>query len=63
MVVGDRLKHLRLREQIPRYRPFAARELRHEPLRIGVLGERDRRQPQAGRPPFCALVEQRHAPI
>ena len=39
--------------------PLAAGELAHEALRVGMPGERDRRQPQAGRPSLGALVQQR----
>ena len=37
----------------------AAGKLRHEPLRIRVPGQRDRREPQARRPPLGPLVQQR----
>ena len=38
--------------------PVAAGELRDELLRIGVTGQGDRREPQAGRPSFGPLVQQ-----
>ena len=56
-VVRLALQHLG--EQVLGDRAVAAGELRHEALRVGVTGERDRRQPQARGPPFGPLVQQR----
>jgi hypothetical protein len=39
----------------------ATGELRHEPLWIGVTGQRERREPQARRPPLRPLVQQRRS--
>jgi len=49
------LQHLG--EEVARHRTLAAGELGHEALRVGVCGQRDRRQPQAGRPSLGAIVE------
>ena len=54
-----RLAVQHLREQVLRDRALAAGELRHEPLRVGMTGQRDRRQPQARGPPLGPLVQQR----
>jgi hypothetical protein len=51
------LQHLG--EQVLRHGPLAAGELFREPARIGVPGQRQRRQPQPGRPPLGPLVQQR----
>ena len=65
----EQVAHLRrlalqhLRQQVARHGALAAGELGDEPLGIGVPGERDRRQPQAGGPPFGPLVEQRQTRV
>ena len=62
----QQLAHLRrlalqhLRHQVAGDGPLAAGELAHEPLRVRVPGERDRRQAQAGGPSLGPLVKQRH---
>ncbi len=48
-----------LRKQVLRDRPLGARELFRESFRIGVPGQRQRRQPQPGRPAFGPLIKQR----
>jgi hypothetical protein len=48
-----------LGQQVLGHRTLAAGELRREPLRIGVPGQRQRGQPQTGRPPFGPLVQHR----
>ena len=48
-----------LGQQVLRHRPLAAGELRREPLRIGVPGQRQRRQPQPRRPALGPLHQQR----
>ena len=53
------LEHLR--QQVSGDGALAAGELGDEPLGIGVAGQRDRRQPQAGRPPFGPLPELRRS--
>ena len=55
------LEHLG--QQVPRDRALAAGELAHEPLGIGMLGERDRRQPQTRRPALGTVVQQRQIRI
>jgi hypothetical protein len=50
-------------KKISRNRPLAARKLGHEALRIGMPAERDRRQPQASRPPLRPLIQQRRIPV
>ena len=47
-----------LGQQVLRHRPLTAGELLGEPLRIGVPGQRQRGQPQPGRPPLGPLVQQ-----
>ena len=65
----EQVAHLRrlalqhLRQQIARHGALAAGELGHEALGVGVAGERDRGQPQAGGPAFGPLVEQRRARV
>ena len=54
-----RLAHQHLRDQVLRDRAVAAGELRDEPLRVGVTGQRERREPQARGPPLRPLVQQR----
>ena len=54
-----RLAHQHLRDQVLRDRTVAAGELRDEPLRVGVTGQGDRREPQARGPPLRPLVQQR----
>ena len=49
------LQHLG--QQVLRHRPLAAGELGREPLRVRVPGQRQRRQPQPGRPPLGPLVQ------
>src|SRR5262249_57187469 len=46
-----------LGQQVLRHRPLAAGELRREPPRIVVPGQRQRRQPQPGRPPLGPLIQ------
>ena len=46
-------------DQILRDRPVASGELHDETLRVGVIGQRDRREPQARGPPLRSLVQQR----
>ena len=64
----QQLAHLRrlalqhLRQQIARHGALAAGELGDEPLGIGMAGERDRGQPQAGGPALGPLVQQRRRP-
>ena len=59
----EQVAHLRrltledLGEQVTRNGALAAGELRHEPLWVGVCGQRDRRQPQARRPSLRAFVQ------
>ena len=60
-VVRLALQHLG--DQVLGDRPVAAGELRDETLRVGVTGQRDRRQPQARRPPFRPLVQQRRSGV
>ena len=61
----EQVAHLRrlalqhLGEEVARHGPLAARELGHEPLRVRVRGQRDRRQAQAGRPSLGAFVQRR----
>ena len=55
-----RLALQHLRQQIAGDRTLAAGELRHELLGVGMSGERDRGEPEAGGPPFGPLVKQRH---
>ena len=57
-----RLALQHLRHQVAGHRALAAGELPHEALRVGMPGERDRRQPQAGGPSLGALVQQRQPP-
>ena len=56
-VGGLAVQHLG--EQVLGDRAVAAGELRDEPLRVGVTGQGDRREPQARGPPFGPLVQQR----
>ena len=46
-----------LGEQVVRHGPLAARELGDESLRVGVTGERERREPQSRDPPFGPGLE------
>jgi hypothetical protein len=46
-------------DQVLGDRAAVSGELRDETLRVGVTGQRDRRQPQARGPPFGPLVQQR----
>ena len=48
-----------LGEQVLGDRAVAAGELRDEPLRVGVAGQGDRREPQARGPALGPLVQQR----
>ena len=52
-----RLALQHLGEEIARHGPLAARELGHEALGVRVRGQRDRRQPQTGRPSLGAFVQ------
>jgi hypothetical protein len=52
-----------LSQQVVGDRTLAAGELGHELLLVGVLGEGDRCQPQAGDPAFGALVEGRQSAL
>ena len=54
-----RLAFEHLGEQVLGDRALAAGELGDEPLRVGVTGQGDRREPQARGPPFGPLVQQR----
>ena len=54
-----RLAVQHLGEQVLRDRALAAGELGDEPLRVGVTGQGDRREPQARGPPLGPLVQQR----
>ena len=54
-----RLAFEHLRDQVLGDRPVAAGEFGHEALRVGLAGQGDRRQPQAGGPPLGPLVQQR----
>jgi hypothetical protein len=54
---GGRLAVQQLGEQIRRDRTVAAGELRHEPLRIGVTGQRQHGQPQPRRPSLGPLMQ------
>ena len=54
-----RLAVQHLGEQVLGDRAVAAGELRDEPLRVGVTGQGDRREPQARGPPLGPLVQQR----
>ena len=54
-----RLAFQHLGDQVLGDRAVAAGELRDEPLRVGVTGQGDRREPQARGPPFGPLVQQR----
>ena len=56
-VVGLAVQHLG--EQVLGDGAVAAGELGHEPLGVGVTGQRERRQPQARGPPLGPLVQQR----
>ena len=56
---SGRLAHQHLRDQVLRDRTVAAGELRDEPFRVGVTGQRDHREPQARGPPLRPLVQQR----
>ena len=65
----EQLPHVRrltlehLRQQVSGDGPLAAGELRDEPLGIGVPRQRDRREPQTGRPPLGPLPESRRSLI
>jgi hypothetical protein len=52
-----------LGDQVPGDRTVAAGELRHEPFRITVTGQGDRRQPQTRGPSLRPLVQQGHASL
>ncbi len=54
-----RLAVQHLGEQVLGDHAVAAGELRDEPLRVGVISQGDRREPQARRPPLGPLVQQR----
>ena len=54
-----RLAVQHLGEQVLRDRAVAAGELRDEPLRVGVTGQGDHREPQSRGPPLGPLVQQR----
>ena len=56
-LLGLPLQHLG--QQVLRHRPLGAGELRREPLRIRVPGQRQRRQPQPRRPPLGPLHQHR----
>ena len=58
---GLALEHLG--HEIRRHRPLAPGELAHEALRIGVLRERECRQPQPGHPALGPFVQQRHGVV
>ena len=58
-VVGLAVQHLG--DQVLGDRAVAAGELRDEPLRVGVTGQGERREPQARGPPFGPLVQQRRS--
>ena len=59
----EQVAHLRrlalqhLREEVACHGPLAAGELGHKALRVGVRGQRDRRQAQTGRPSLGAFVQ------
>ena len=52
-----------LGDQVLRDRAVAAGELRDEPLRVGVISQGERREPQARRPSFRPLVQQRRSGV
>ena len=52
-----------LGDQVLGDRAVAAGELRDEPLRVGVTGQGERREPQARRPSFRPLVQQRRSGV
>ena len=54
-----RLAFQHLGDQILGDRAVAAGELRDEPLRVGVTGQGERREPQTRGPPLGPLVQQR----
>ena len=58
-----RLALQHLGEEVARHGPLAAGELGHEALRVGVRGQRDRRQPQTGRPALGAFVQRAPTPV
>ena len=57
---SDRFRLLlqNLRQQVVGHRAFAAGEFRGETLRIRVTGQRERGQPQSGRPTFGSSLQQ-----
>jgi hypothetical protein len=55
-LLGLPVQHLG--QQVLRHRPLGAGELRREPLRIRMPGQRQRRQPQPGRPPLRPVHQQ-----
>jgi hypothetical protein len=57
-LAGLPLQHLG--QQVFRHGPFGPGELRCEPLRIRMTGQRQRRQPQPRRPAFRPLVQYHH---
>jgi hypothetical protein len=58
-ILGLALEHFG--DQVLRDRALAAGELRDEPLRVGMTGQGDRREPETRSPAFCPLVQQRSA--
>ena len=58
-----RLALQHLRDQVLRDHAVAAGELGDEPLRVGVAGQRERREPQARGPPLRPLVQQRYSGV
>ena len=65
----EQVAHLRrltlqhLREEVARHCPLASGELGYKALRVGVGCQRDRRQPQTGRPSLGAFVQRGHGLI
>ncbi len=55
------LEHLG--QEVRRHGPFAAGELADEALAVRMGRERDRRQPESGRPAFRVLVKLRHSRV
>ena len=58
-----RLPVQHLIQQVLRHRPLTAGKLRREPARIRMPGQRQRRQPQPGRPPLGPLMQHHHRRI
>jgi hypothetical protein len=52
-----------LGQQVFRHGPFGPGELRREPLRVRVPGQRQRRQPQPRRPPLGPVHQQRQGRV